>query len=115
MSDYHLQARRSTGEDPRARRDETRLAQSDCLDTLSARARELAADGFTVWIFRRVPASASTTAYYGLSLVTTLPPADATARDGRQKGVPASRPVPPGARPDRARRGDGRPGPERGR
>ena len=74
MSAYHLQARRTTEPGSGIRRDETHLSESESLDAVVTEADALAADGFTVWIFRRAARSPCSAALYQLELVTTIHP-----------------------------------------
>jgi hypothetical protein len=99
MSTFHLQARRTTRPGTQPRRDETHLSDSDDLETLAAEANMLAADGFTVWIFRRMPRPPHSTALHQLELVTTIPPIAEATRTLRQNGGPV--PGPPRRKPSR--------------
>ncbi|MCO1653991.1 hypothetical protein [Pseudonocardia humida] len=92
MSAYRLQARRAIG-GPGRRKEETRLAEADDLDTATGTARALAADGFTVWIFRRADRPRLSAAPHPLRLVTTIDPPQTEADDRR--GRPERRPVRP--------------------
>jgi hypothetical protein len=83
-------------------RDETRLATAGALGDAVAEARRLAADGFTVWVFR-VDSDARQRPSY--TLTETLRPAKAAARQlgggqparAHQSRVPTERPsAPPG-------------------
>jgi hypothetical protein len=88
VSEYHLQARRAVrGSCPR--REETRLADSDCLDDALDEADGLAGDGFTVWVFRRTARASMTAAPGPLHLVTTITPACAGST-GRPTRRPAA-------------------------
>jgi len=85
---YHLQARRAVrGSCPR--REETRLADSDCLEDALTEADDLAGDGFTVWVFRRTARPPLTATPEPLHLVTTITPAgaDSSGRPVRQPAV----------------------------
>ncbi|HZG90319.1 MAG TPA: hypothetical protein VEZ42_08905 [Pseudonocardia sp.] len=77
MSPYQLQARRTetTGRSG-SRREETRLVDADGLDGALRTGRDLVADGFTVWIFRRHARPPLTAAPTRLRLVTTLSPTE---------------------------------------
>jgi hypothetical protein len=79
MSAYHLQARRMTVTRSGRRQDETRLSESENLDALHTEADTLTTQGFTVWIFRRVPHSSAT---YRLELVTKFQPTARTTQAG---------------------------------
>jgi hypothetical protein len=97
MSAYHLQARRTIGcptdGAPGRRKEETRLVEADDLDSATGTARTLAAEGFTVWIFRRTARAGLSATPHPLRLVTTVGPPDAE-RDDRP-GRPERRPVRP--------------------
>ncbi|WP_214408154.1 hypothetical protein, partial [Pseudonocardia lacus] len=90
---YHLQARRTICGGAGRRTEETRLAEADDLDTATSTARALAADGFTVWIFRRTVRPRLSAAPHPLRLVTTVGPPEAEAED--RPGRPERRPVRP--------------------
>ncbi len=74
MREFHLQARRFVGPLARPERNDTRLAESDCWNTIRTRADTLAQEGFTVWIFRAGARSDPGSAPPGLRLVTTIKP-----------------------------------------
>jgi hypothetical protein len=74
MTTYHLQARRTNSATPDRRREETRLVDAADLDTATRTARELAAEGFTVWIFRRAARPRLSATPHPLHLVTTIGP-----------------------------------------
>ncbi len=80
-----------TGPLANPQRNDTRLAESDCWNTIVSEAEDLARDGFTVWIFhyRALPGPALAT--HGLRLVTTIKPyrdsAAATTNPKRRRTV----------------------------
>jgi hypothetical protein len=87
VSEYHLQARRAVhGSCPR--REETHLADADTLDDAITAADGLAADGYTVWVFRRTARARLSASPGPLHLVTTITPA--CAGTGRPTHRPAA-------------------------
>lgn len=74
MREFHLQARRFTGPLSNPQRNDTRLAESDCWNTIVTEAQGLARDGFTVWIFHYCVLPSPALATHGLRLVTTIKP-----------------------------------------
>jgi hypothetical protein len=101
MSAYHLQARRTVGEAPGRRREETRLIEADDLDSATTTARALAAEGFTVWIFRRTARARLSATPHPLRLVTTVGPPETELDDrpGRPERRPVRQVVPPAHSP----------------
>jgi hypothetical protein len=98
MTAYQLQARRAVPGAPGRRREETRLREADDLDAANRAARELAADGFTVWIFRRVARPRLGATPRPLRLVSTLEPQDTDRpeRPARPVGRPPAGQAPRG-------------------
>jgi hypothetical protein len=95
MSAYHLQARRAICGTPGRRTEETRLVEADDLDSATSTARALAADGFTVWIFRRTARPGLSATPHPLRLVTTVGPPQAGAESDERPGRLPARPVVP--------------------
>lgn len=90
MNEYHLQARRCLrGGGPR--REQTRLLDVDALGDAERAAHELAGDGYTVWIFRRIAGATFTATTHRLRLVRTISP-DAEPEPADQPATPARRP-----------------------
>ena len=74
MSEYHLQARRAV-DGPGSRREQTRLLDADSVDAAERIAGELAVDGYTVWIFRRIASHGVSAVTHRLRLLRTVRPA----------------------------------------
>lgn len=97
MKAFHLQARRLIGPLSAPVCDDRVLAESESHQVLRSQADRLAADGFTVWIFRRVPGRPTTTTAVSRLVDRVDPP----AADGRestrpQPAAPWPRPAAPG-------------------
>jgi hypothetical protein len=102
MAEYQLQARRANGGTLGRRKEETRLAEATDLDAATRTARGLAAEGFTVWIFRRVARPRLSATPHPLHLVSTVDPPEpepdfrtgpgpTPASGGRVVGLPVGR------------------------
>lgn len=99
MSTFHIHARLIEGSLRNPERDELRVAEADEWDQIIGLARELVAQGFTVWIYGHGGSKRYTVVSDYRSIATLRPDQDQAELDSAQSENPGQRSIRGGERP----------------